>query len=157
MAFQLYKAGPSSTAPKEICRATAAIAIGDPVKLVAGDSGASKANVTKITGGQDDADLVYGIAASAATADNDEIEVIPVFPHQTWIADAKANADITKTGLQTTFIGASSDFPLVVTGGTITNKGAKVVIVGYVGAVADKKVLVKFNAAATLMGSAFTS
>lgn len=156
MAFQLYKPA-RGTAAVETCMATAAIAIGDPVKLVAGDSGAVYPNVTKITGGQDDADLVYGVAVSAAAANNDTLQVIPVTPDQVWVADAKANADITKTGLQTSFIGASTDFPLVTTAGTITNKGAKVVMIGYIGAVADKKLLVRFNSAATLMGSAFTS
>jgi len=156
MAFQLYKSL-TSTTPTMTCKATAAIAIGDPVQMVAGDSGALVPNVTKITGGQDDATLVFGVAASAATADNQDIQVIPVVPGQVWVADGKANADITKTGLQTTFIGASTDFPLVVYSGTITNKGAKVVQIGYIGAVADKKVLVQFNSAATLMGSAFTS
>ena len=156
MAFQLYKSL-TSTAPVETCRATAAIAIGDPVKLAAGDASALYANVTKITGGQDDSDLVYGVAVSAATGDNQEIQVIPVSPDQVWLADGKANADITKCALQTTFIGAGGDFPLVVYAGTITNKGAKVVQVGYIGAVADKKVLVRFNSAATLMGSGFTS
>jgi len=156
MAFQLYKSL-TSTTPAITCKATAAIAIGDPVKLVAGDSGALVPNVTKITGGQGDTDLVFGVAVEAATGDNVNIRVIPVVPGQVWVADSKANADITKTGLQTTFIGASSDFPLVVTDGTITNKGAKVVIIGYIGAVGDKKVLVQFNSAATLMGSAFTS
>lgn len=156
MAFQLYKSL-TSTTPAITCKATAAIAIGDPVKLVEGDSGALVPNVTKITGGAGDSDLVFGVAAEAATGDNIDIQVIPVVPGQVWIADAKATCDITKTGLQTTYIGASGDFPLVVTGGSITNKGAKVVIVGFVGAAADKKYLVQFNSAATLMGSAFTS
>lgn len=146
MAFQLYKSL-TGTVPAETFIATAAIAIGDVVKLAAGDSGVGRGKITKITGGASDSDIAYGVAVSAATSSGDLVQVIPIAPGQTWVADAAANTNATNIGLVTSYIDTSMK---VAVGGTITNLGDKVVIVGVLGAAANKKYLVRFNLLDTL-------
>ena len=160
MAFQLYKPAGSSTAQTETYIATAAIAVGDVVKLVAGASGVGKGKVTKITGGADGGgspgERCYGVAVSAATSSGtDEIQVIPIDPQQIWIADSAANTNANTIAARTTYIDTSM---LVAVGGTITYTGNAVVTVGVVGATGDKKYLVKFTSSNLLTGgAAFTS
>ena len=152
MSFQLYKSPGSSTAPTETYIATAAIAVGDAVKLVAGASGIGKGKVTKITGGANNPDEVYGVAVSVGTSSGtDEVQVIPVTPDQIWIGTAAADCNSNTIAARTTYIDTSQN---VAVGGTISVKGNTVIIVGVLGAAADRKYLVKFTPSTILGGGA---
>jgi hypothetical protein len=143
MAFQLYKPLNDATQELVTMKATAAIAVGDVVKMAAGVSGDTTGRVAKITGGQGDSDAVFGVACSAASSAGDSILIQKVQggPNEVWLADAAADTDITKASLATTYIDTSMK---VAVGGTITNKGNKVIIAGVLGAAADRKYLVYF-------------
>lgn len=147
MAFHLYKPDSSGTVAMEPWVASGAIAAGDVVKLVAAASASGPGKVATITGGAGGTDYSYGVAQHAA-ADGETVLVIPHKSGQTWIADAAANCDNTKIGATDTYLAATT--LLVTTGGTISNNGNRVIIVGTLGAAADRKYLVVFNAATTI-------
>jgi len=149
MAFELYKPGPTSTTPMEDWLASGAIAAGDVVKLVAAASATAQGKVSVITGGQAGTDYSYGVAAHAA-ADGEHVAIIPHRSGQVWKADAAANCDNTKIGLLTTYLAAST--LAVTTGGTITNNGNRVVIIGHEGPASARKYLVVFNRATIIGG-----
>lgn len=147
MSFNLYKPEATGTVPMEPWIASGSIAAGDVVKLVAAATATGSGKVATITGGAGGTDYSYGVAQHAA-ANGEEVLVIPHRPGQVWVADAAANCDNTKIGATDTYLAAST--LLVTTGGTITNNGNRVIIVGTLGAAADKKYLVIFNAATTI-------
>lgn len=166
MAFQLYKSL-TSTAPSERYIPTEAMAAGELVKLVAGDSGVGLGKVTRIAGGQDNADIPYGVVQDTVTAAQvtagETVQVIPINPDQTWVADSAANTNSTTINTATgLFLAAKSTAGAagayaVTLSGTITYKGNLVTVVGVLGAAADKKYLVKFNRIHLTGSIAFTT
>lgn len=148
MAFELYKPGPSGGKTEEFL-ALGAIAAGDVVKLVAAASSTGQGRVSTIIGGQDGTDYSYGVAVHAAN-DGEKVLVIPHEDGQVWKADAAATCDNTYIAATTTYLAVTT--LAVTTGGTITNRGNRVIIIGYDGLASSKKYLVKFNKATTLLG-----
>lgn len=166
MAFKIYK--DYTVSPQmETYIPTEAMAAGELVKLAAGASGVGLGKVTRAAGGQDNADLVYGIVTKTVTAAQvsagETVEVIPIDPRQTWIATSAANTNANLVGTQAGIFlaakGTAGDAGAyaVTTGGTISVNGALVYIVGVLGAAADKKYLVKFYAAHLLGGVTYTT
>lgn len=156
MAFRLAK-NLTSTCPMEEYLPTEAVGKGELVKLVAAASATGRGRVTRIAGGQDNAvaEIPYGVTVHAvSTAEvsaGQTVMVIPITSEQIWEADSAANTDAqiinTPAGIflaGKSTAGAAAAY-LVTGGGTITNGGALVYVVGVVGAAADKKYLVKFN------------
>lgn len=141
MAFELYKGNANATVEMVPFVASGAIAAGDVVKLAAAASAGGPARVSTITGGAGGTDYSYGVAAHAA-ADGADILVIPHTSGQVWSADAAANCDATKVGDRATYLDASLK---VAVGGTITNNGNRVIILGVLGDVTARKYLVGFN------------
>lgn len=140
MAFELYKGNANGTVEMVPFTASAAVAAGDVVKLVAAGSAGGPVQVAPITGGAGGTDYSYGVAAHAAAV-GDTVLVTPHESGQVWSADAAANCDMTKAGDKATYIDASMK---VATDGTISNNGNRVIIVGMLGDVTKKKYLVRF-------------
>jgi hypothetical protein len=169
MAFRLYK-NITSTCPAEEYLPTEAVGKGELVKLVAAASaGAVRGRVTRIAGGQDNAlaDCPYGVTLHAVTAAEvtagQTVMVLPITPEQIWIADSAADTDARVINVDTGLFlaakgtaGATGSYA-VTAGGTISLGGSLVYVVGVLGAVADRKYLVKFKRLRLVGGLTFTT
>lgn len=144
-----------------------AMAAGELVKLAAGASGVGLGKVTRAAGGQDNADLVYGVVQKTVTAAQvsagETVEVLPIDPRQTWVCTAAANTNSniigTQAGIFLAAKGTAGDAGAyaLTTGGTITVNGALVYVVGVLGAASARTYLVKFYSAHLLGGVTFTT
>lgn len=139
MAFALYKT-PNGTYPTERFIASGAVAVGAPVAIAAGASGAELAKVSQLAGGSNATEHLYGVAIHAAI-DGAEVLVIPVDSRQVWVADAAANTNVSNAA-QDNYL-TTTTLTLVV--GASTVNGRKCEIVGQLGATGDRKYLVRLG------------
>lgn len=140
MAFELYK-GPNGSAnvATEVYIASGAVTVGKPVKLAAGASGATYGKVATIAGASDSADLAFGVPIHSAV-DGAEVLVVPILPGQRWIVDAAADTNVSNVAAAN-YLAATT---LLLTVGAATNQGQKCVILGQLGAAADRKYICQF-------------
>lgn len=138
--FSLYKPGGTSTVPTERFIASGAIALGAPVKLVAGASAAELAKVAQLAGAADATEYIYGIAVHAALT-TEEVLVTPVDYRQIWAADAAADTNVSNAAADNYLTGTT----LTLTVGASTLNGRKCEIVGQLGATGDRKYLVRLG------------